>query len=181
MNLMSLDIELNQLNTPKTIEIGAVVFKSTSGEIVQTFHTYVNPGEPITEFITGLTGITDVMVAGAPSITEAYYLLKNFHKKNKCFRNPILWGSGTRNDSSTIHEESGVEERNFMGFRVIDAKTLYQSYKIMTNDTVRGGLKSSCEKLGLGWSSVYGKEHRALPDALNTAIIWHHLASKMRR
>lgn len=180
MNLLSIDIELNQLNDkPKVIEIGAVAFKSHTGEIIETFQTYINPQEEITPFITDLTKITNENVANAPLISEGYRLLKDFHHKHRCPRNPIVWGSGVRNDSNTIWLESGVEEDNFMGFRVIDAKTLYQSYKMHTNGKLKNGLKASCESLGIGWDGKYGESHGALADSHNTARIWFYLISKM--
>jgi inhibitor of KinA sporulation pathway (predicted exonuclease)/5'(3')-deoxyribonucleotidase len=175
---MSIDIELNQLSEPKVIEIGAVVFKSHNGEVLDTFQTYVYPNEPITEFIINLTGITDDKVQGAPSIQEAYFKLKEFHEKHKCFQNPVLWGSGVRNDSNSIWQEAKVEEPNFMGFRVIDAKTIYQSLRIYQNNKVKAGLKAACEELGIGWDPKYGKEHGALSDAYNTYRVWFHIMDK---
>lgn len=176
MNVISLDAEYNQPST-KTIEIGAAVYNSKSGELVDTFQIYVNPNEPIQPFITELTGIDDAKVATGVSILEAYEQLKAFHKKHKCFKNPILWGSGVRNDSGHIHTESGVKEENFMGFRVVDAKTLYQSIQIYNNKLVKGGLHKACDTVGIGWDNQFGPEHRALPDAHNTFRIWHHMMS----
>lgn len=181
MNILSLDLELNQAGKPKIIEVGAAVFKSRTGELIETFQTYVDPKEPITPFITGLTRITDENVIGAPSVTEAYFLLKAFHKKHQCTRNPLLWGSGVRNDSQSLHEESGVEEQNFMGFRVIDAKTLYQSLQIHTNGTIKGGLVTACEKMGIPFDKRYGEEHGALADSFNTFQIWFKLIKMMEK
>ncbi len=50
-------------------EIGAVIVEN--GEITESYDTFVNPARHISEKITQLTGITDEMVAGAPSQEQA--------------------------------------------------------------------------------------------------------------
>lgn len=175
MKLLTLDCEFNQ-PSGKTIEIGAAAFEARTGVISATFQTYVNPGEPISQEITDLTGITDEKVNGAPEIAEAFMMLQAFHTKHGCFKNPVLWGSGVRNDSQHLWEESGSPETNFMGFRVTDAKTVYQSLQMIRNKSVRSGLEKSMNELGL---EFVGKPHRALDDAINTATIWHYLMRRL--
>ncbi|MGE5703819.1 MAG: ATP-dependent DNA helicase DinG [Clostridia bacterium] len=51
------------------IQIGAVTIDD--GEVTNRYSTYVKPDQPIPPFITTLTGITDEMVADAPTIDEA--------------------------------------------------------------------------------------------------------------
>lgn len=65
------DIETTGLypEKDKVTEIGAV--RIEDGLITDTFSTFVNPGIPIPDFITRLTGITDDMVAGAPVMEQA--------------------------------------------------------------------------------------------------------------
>lgn len=183
MNIMSLDLELNQLDrkNPKIIQVGAAVYKVKDGELLGTFMVYVDPKESIIQEITNLTGIKDSDVEGAISVTDAYFRLKEFAKSHKAFKNSLVWGSGVRNDSSSLHQEAKVEEDNFMGFRVLDAKTLYQSLQIMNNDTVRGGLKKACDTYQIGWDDRFGPEHRALADAHNTFRIWHFMTKKFQK
>jgi DNA polymerase-3 subunit alpha (Gram-positive type) len=66
-----LDERLNEIT-----EIGAVKIKDK--RIIDSFHTFVNPGIPIPSEITKLTGITDDMVKDAPPIEEALKAFKNF-------------------------------------------------------------------------------------------------------
>lgn len=183
---MTLDAEFNQPSR-KTIQIGAAVYNARNAALIERMEIYVNPYEPISEPITRLTGITDRDVENAPGILDAYHLLAIFHAKHKCFRNPLVWGSGVRNDSSTIydeayqakqelHEKLGLEPEplpeNFMGFRVIDVKTIYQSVQLFENSKHGGGLKDSMKRFGLDFE---GQEHTALADAMNTFRFWYHL------
>ena len=57
-------------------EIGAVIVRN--GEVVEEFDTFVKPGKAITSKITELTGITNEMVADAPSEAEALKAFLDF-------------------------------------------------------------------------------------------------------
>jgi len=52
----------------RMIQFAAVVLEDR--KITETFSTFLNPGIPISPFITELTGIDDAMVANAPSFSE---------------------------------------------------------------------------------------------------------------
>lgn len=179
---MVLDAEYNQPSR-KTIQLGAAAYNAHTGALIDKILIYVNPNEPINKEIVELTGITDRDVANGMSITEAYEELKRFHAKHKCFRNPLVWGSGVRNDSNHIYmeyrEANGLgpdpdiqNTDNFMGFRVLDVKTIYQSAQIFRNSRHGGQLKESMERFGLEFE---GNQHNALTDALNTFRFWFHL------
>ena len=69
--VVAFDIETTGLDARHDVitEIGAVVLEN--GEITDTFQTFVNPGRRIPPEIVNLTGITDEMVADAPSQQDA--------------------------------------------------------------------------------------------------------------
>ncbi len=62
------------------IQFTAIRFDERDGEYVQaeTLDTYINPGYPIPEKITEITGITDEMVKNAPTAKEAAVRIKEF-------------------------------------------------------------------------------------------------------
>ncbi|HPE94689.1 MAG TPA: PolC-type DNA polymerase III [Bacillota bacterium] len=65
------DIETTGLS-PETCGITEIAAaRYVGGECIDTFETYCDPGMPVPEEITRLTGITDEMLIGAPSQEEA--------------------------------------------------------------------------------------------------------------
>ena len=67
---IAFDLETTGLSsrTDKIIEIGAVLLRN--GKEVDRFQTFVDPGRRLDKKIVDLTGITDQMLQGAPSIAE---------------------------------------------------------------------------------------------------------------
>ena len=171
MKLTCLDLELNQ-PSGKIIQIGAVIGDTETGEILDRVRLYVDPDEPISEFITNLCGITqDDIDSYGTSLEEAYFALKKFHKQSS-FINPVTWGGG---DSQEIYNQLNDEAKKkwCFGRRWIDAKTLYVSRMIAHDDHVSSsGLGKSMAKLGLEFN---GEQHDALNDAENTFKIYYHM------
>ncbi len=60
----------------RVTEVGAVKIKN--GRMIEEFQTLINPGRPIPSFITGITGITDEMVADAPAFSDIAEKLLDF-------------------------------------------------------------------------------------------------------
>ncbi|WCP69400.1 3'-5' exonuclease [Vibrio tubiashii] len=70
-SVIVLDFETTGLSPnmgDRAIEIGAV--KLVNGEVVDTFQQLMNPGFRVSSFIEGYTGITNNMLADAPSCEE---------------------------------------------------------------------------------------------------------------
>src|SRR5574338_655698 len=69
-SIVAVDIETTGLSPDRDviIEIGAVKFKGHRVEAERS--SFINPGRHIPEFITGLTGISDIEVRGAPRLMD---------------------------------------------------------------------------------------------------------------
>lgn len=70
LNFVAVDLETTGLDPKKDriMEIGAV--RVEDGQVTGEYQQLVNPGCPISDLVSGLTGITDEMVRMAPSIGE---------------------------------------------------------------------------------------------------------------
>jgi inhibitor of KinA sporulation pathway (predicted exonuclease) len=170
----SLDLELNQLQPAKIIEIGVAV--GEDGKILDTLSIFVNPQEKLLPRITELTTITQEQVDSGLSLPNAYKVLKQFILKHQpAMLNPVVWGGG---DCEALRSELGLEAENFVfGRRYFDAKTLYQTHRIACGLPWPGGLKKSMQRLGLKFR---GTPHRAVDDAINTYLVFHHLLEKLK-
>lgn len=73
-----LDLETTGLRAgfDRITEVGAV--KVRGGEVLGELRTFVHPGRPIPPAVTAITGITDAMVAGAPTMAEVLDHLLGF-------------------------------------------------------------------------------------------------------
>lgn len=177
MKLTVLDLEHNQ-PSGKICQIGAVVGDTKTGEISQRLRIYINPGEPIAQYITDLCGITQIQIdQEGVSLEKGYEQLKDFHRKHSEFMNPVTWGGG---DSEVLHQQLGptVNDDWCFGRRWIDAKTLVVSQMIAKEDKIySGGLASAMKRFNLKFQ---GRKHDALDDAENTFKIYHHMLYLMR-
>ncbi len=71
--LISVDLEttgLSPRNGDEIVEIGAV--KSRAGEIIDTYHTMIDPRRPMPPAATAVNGITSPMLAGQPLAADVF-------------------------------------------------------------------------------------------------------------
>jgi inhibitor of KinA sporulation pathway (predicted exonuclease) len=176
MKLTCLDLEFNQ-PSGKICQVGAVIGDTLNGEITHRLRIYVDPGEPIAQFITELCGITqdDINKKGV-SLQEAYAQLKEFHLRHSTFINPVTWGGG---DSQAVRDQLPPmsEEEWCFGRRWIDAKTVYATKQISEGRVLSGGLSTSMKQYGM---KFVGRKHDAQDDAENTFRIYYEMLVRMR-
>ncbi|MGA0866114.1 MAG: exonuclease domain-containing protein [Candidatus Nanopelagicaceae bacterium] len=173
MNFLSLDLEMNQ-PSGKVIEVGIAIGNIDHG-IIAIKNWFVNPEEPIEEYITQLTGIDDdaIREASVPMETVASEL-SDLIQQHDCFVNPVQWGGG---DSQKLLSEFRIKEIPFQHFgrREIDVKTICVFLAMAEGKKTAGGLKSFVRKHGL---SFRGTAHRAAVDAENTLSLFLHLLKR---
>lgn len=159
------DIETTGLSAARDriTEIGAV--KVVNGEIVDEFNTFANPGMPIPSKITDLTGITDAMVADAPSQDEAVKSFLEFCGDS------ILVAHNADFDTSFIRAACSRMEEPF-DYTYIDtvaiSRAILKDIKNCKLDTVAKYLR--LEDFN---------HHRACDDAMILAKIFISLCSRL--
>lgn len=161
------DIETTGLKPERAdiIEIGAV--KICRGEIAGRFQTFVNDGVLIPSDITKLTGITNDMIAGAPSSRD---VLRDFaaFAEGCCL---VAHNAGF--DVGFIRYHGG---RCGVAFDGPYADTLMLS-RYLAHDLPNHKLDTVCAHFGVDLTN----HHRAIDDAAATAEVFLHLLERMRR
>jgi len=147
----------------RLVQIGAV--RLEAGQEAASFTTLVNPGRGIPALSTRFHGITDAMVADAPSIADAVAAFAAFAgdavlvAHNAAFDRTVLTAA-EQQDATPIH--------NPMLCSLLLARWLQPRELDMSLD----GL---CGRLGI----VIEGRHHALGDARATASLWLHLLGRV--
>lgn len=135
-------------------------------QITDVFHTLVNPGRNIPQFITGLTGITSEMVFQAPAFEE---VAEEVHKR---LQGKVFVAHNAHFDYSFLKKEFEQVGMNLQSKKLC---TVRLSRKIIPG--LRSySLGSLAESLGIQITS----RHRAGGDAAATAKIFDQLLRRDR-
>ena len=145
-------------------EIGAV--KVRGGEVLGTLQTFVNPGYPIPRQITLLTGITDSMVATAPSASAVLPHLLEF-----C-GDAVIVGHNVRYDLGYLNAALERDGRPRFSNRTVD--TLPLARRLVRDEVPNCKLGTLATRFRLD----HRPTHRALDDALATVDLLHLLLER---
>ena len=147
-------------------EIGAV--KVRAGEVLGEFQTLVNPHAEIPPFIAVLTGITNSMVASAPSIESALPAFLEFA------RGSVLVAHNAPFDVGFLQHFARQLGHSWPAFDVIDTARLAR--RVVTRDDAPNCKLSS---LAVAFGSATTPNHRALADARATVDVLHGLFERL--
>ncbi len=145
-------------------EVGAI--KVRGGEPLGTFHTLVNPGQVIPTSITVLTGITESMVAPAPSIDGVLPALLEF------IGGSVLVGHNFGFDVRFLDAALVRSGRPRLGQRTVDTCALAR--RLVRDEVPNCRLSTLADRLRLD----HRPSHRALDDALATCDLLHALLER---
>jgi len=177
-NYLAIDLELNsngEGNVTKIIQVGVAIGSNINN--IQTYKWYVNPKEPLTPFITELTGITqeDIDTKAVP-LSQVAAELGELIVQHNTFVNPVQWGFGDADELKAEFKENNVEFHYF-GHRAIDVKTIYTFLQMAKENSVKGGLRSCMGRYKLTFK---GEPHRADVDAYNTLVFYFALMHRQK-
>jgi DNA polymerase-3 subunit epsilon len=145
-------------------EIGAV--KVRGGQVLGTMQTFVNPGYPIPRQITMLTGITDSMVATAPSASAVLPHLLEFCGE------AVIVGHNVRYDLGYLNAALERDGRPRFANRTVD--TLSLARRLVRDEVPNCRLGTLANRFRLD----HRPTHRALDDALATVDLLHLLLER---
>jgi DNA polymerase III subunit epsilon len=164
MNYAILDIETTG-GSPKNERITEIaIFIHNGSEIIDEFCTLINPEKSIPYFITGLTGISNELVADAPKFFEVA------RKIVEITEDCIVVGHNVQFDYSFIQNEFrqlGYDYNRSTLCTVKLSRKLIPGFKSYS-------LGKICPQLGI----VINDRHRAAGDALATLKLFELLLSK---
>src|SRR4051794_26316470 len=147
-------------------EIGAV--KVRGGEVLGEFQTLVDPHTDIPAFIAVLTGITNSMVAGAPSIDAALPAFLEFAAGT------VLVAHNAPFDVGFLRHFAEQQGRPWPRFEVLDTAKLAR--RVVTRDDAPNCKLSSLAK---AFGSPVTPNHRALEDARATVHVLHGMMERL--
>ncbi len=162
------DLETTGAKAPpcKITEIGA--YRVRGGEVLDKFHTLVNPETPIPHFITGLTGIDDEMVADAPIFSDIIHDLLEF------IGNSVMVAHNSGFDMRFLNHEIGMV---FPNHKLANpCLCTVQLSRRLLPDILNHKLKTVAEHYDIDLTN----HHRAAADAFATAHIFVNLLSRAR-
>jgi len=174
---LALDLEMNQ-PSGRIIQVGIAIGSAQDRrDQYITKKWYIDPKEPLDQFIIDLTGITQGDIGSyCVSHETVGRELGELIREYQCFVNPITWGGGDSTELLTEFSKNCVDFPHF-GRRWIDVKTWYTLHMLCKGKRPTGGLSSAMGQYKL---QFIGRAHQADIDATNTLALFYKILERQR-
>ena len=150
-------------------EIGAVKVKN--GQYLGNFESFVNPLAPIPEYITEMTGITDLMLTYAPVIDE---ILPAFLEFAGSADETIIVAHNAPFDLSFLKSAAKELDLSWPKYKTLDTVTIAR--QVLSKEDVPNCKLSTLAQF---FGTITEPNHRALDDAKATTEILHGLIERL--
>jgi DNA polymerase-3 subunit epsilon len=148
-------------------EIGAV--RVQGGTVLAEFGSLVNPGIPVPEAITELTGISDQMLISAPPVDDVLPRLLAFAEGS------VLTAHNAPFDLGFLTAACAAMGRDWPGFEVLDTVRLARHLMATPQEVPDRKLATLARFFG----TPVRPSHRALDDARATAVVLGELLRRL--
>ncbi len=160
----------------ETIEIGAVVVDAKQFHVVTEYQSFIRPvrNPVLTEFCTGLTGISQDMVGDAASFFDVFGTFEEWISQNAAESAFCSWGAYDRRQ---LEQDCAMHGRPYT---MPPHANLKELFSVRQASKKRFGMAKALELCGI---ELAGQHHRALDDAKNIAQLlpWIVGERKIRR
>ena len=174
MNLIAIDLEYNQPSN-KIIQVGWTCGDPLTGRTYAIEGRYVQIDELLDPMISNLCGVQQDILDKSGTLEDAYYDLLDDYTRFDCSVTSLAWSKG---DLSLLRKQLPDNVTWPFGQHYIDAKNLYQSWKLKQNPIhLKGGLARAMTHLKLNFE---GRKHNGKDDAYNTFRIYHRLLQEFK-
>jgi DNA polymerase-3 subunit epsilon len=143
----------------RVTEVGIVI--SDGQQILEEYHTLINPLRDIPHYITTLTGITNAMVANAPTFEAVAESIQAF------MQDAVFVAHHVDFDYSFIRNEMNLAGVDFKAQKLCTVRYA----RSLLKDQPRFGLARLAQRFNI----INDNPHRALSDAQTAAHILHRL------
>lgn len=164
------DVKNKPFKEREIIQIGIVEIDTINLEVLRSDEWLVKPKtSAITEYCTELTGITQNDVDSSPNLGKVGKSIRHIYGSVNKF-----WYSWGRDNLFTDLE---CQRNKVPMIFSPDHVNLSESYRCYKGHDCNISLKNALNEMGI---KPYGKEHKAVDDAMNTALLWIKMAKTFR-